>query len=653
MRIYALKGLKVFSNFSDPYGEWNKLESSRPLVYADKELLLKDFESKKFLLLYELYSTAETLKSIPSVKKPEGVFKFAEDIEDPKEEVKKLVEKTAKRFGKNKLRTIAEGKDVNKKILAIRYFINLRKLCEYAGLEKEVKNLESELLKPLVRGTLNYVLDGNLTVNSYQGVLQQLKPKDLSSDIYKLLSGLDLVMSMTLWSKYVQKSLIKKAISPHDPSEFVKKDLIPLVEKVLQQLNEKEVNAQTLQEKFEILAIRYRVLKNLSDLLDEVKVLTGKEDFGKFNTHEVELNKVVSLLEENLIEQLKEGENWEVVKTLGVENAIKSHLYGWFKGKTLREVESNTFVKHLLKEEIENLKELQRGFLNKQKPPKERIELFETYEVKLKKLGLVPAEEEKKTYKLLKRCLENWENFARDIELNELANPQRALEILENFKSKTPECAELFGREISNRELKLKERIKDNLEKIKRLWDNEEYVELARELLINQPPKGSEAYEILQKLKKLLSTHRFLKTRYKGRNCYWKNGNSFSLGRTERADWILYSRIIPRVVYNFKKTPEGWILEFYRAEGNKPAIATVNGVTYKASPTERKEVKLPTPKGEVKINEGVYILYGIDENNFLCLELRIDTAIWGEFLNEVFPNWKEETSKKFLVKELI
>jgi hypothetical protein len=35
------------------------------------------------------------------------------------------------------------------------------------------------------------------------------------------------------------------------------------------------------------------------------------------------------------------------------------------------------------------------------------------------------------------------------------------------------------------------------------------------------------------------------------------------------------------------------------------------------------------------------------------LELRIDTATWGEFLNEVFPNWKEETSKKFLVKELI
>ena len=654
MRLYALEGLKVFSDFKNPVEEWRRLKHSRPMLYADKELLLKDFESKKFLLLYELFSTVETLKDLSFIKNPEGFFTIT-DIRDPKQEVKKLLEETFKRFPLNKLKSIASAEDVNKKSLAIRFFVNLRKLCEYAGLKNETLQVEQKLLKPLVRSTIDYLLDGNKTITSYRSILSQFLPDTVeeNGELYHLLSALDLVFSITLWSKYLKKYRLKGIIAAHDPAEFVKKDLIPLRDKVVDILNGELKRATDSSKRMELLILLYRVWRNYDDLMEEVKVLPPNEDFGKFDSRHTELERVRALLEEQLLEQFLSSENVEFITSLGAEEYLKDQLLEKIKGKTLAEAEDFELFNRLFEEEIQTLKGLKEKFLNSSLSVEEKISAFEEYKKHLERLGLSPSTAEEEVYKHLRDCLKSWRETEEQIELYSLTDPVRALEILERFEKEKSTCVRLFADKIAAKKVGLEERVQTNIVKLRQLWEREEYVELAKEFVQISPPKGSEAEQLLKRLKELLSSQKWIRTYYKGREYYWVNSNSFSLGRTPLADWFLSSRLIPRVVYKFKRTLHGWRLEFFRAEGNKPAQISIGGIEYKVHPGKALEITLPTDTGKVEINDGIFIHYKIDEEDFLHLWLEIDEFLWRDYLPSIFPDWKNETSKLFLVKEVL
>ena len=256
-----------------------------------------------------------------------------------------------------------------------------------------------------------------------------------------------------------------------------------------------------------------------------------------------------------------------------------------------------------------------------------------------------------------KTCKENFERLKEEIEFFRLSeNWEKVLKLIEGFKEEFPECIGFYSEELQKLETRAKKELQNRGNIFEQLWKQKRLIELAKELNNFTLVRGSKAWEWREKLLRLFETSPFVETYFDGEKYFWVNSDRFTTGRVEKADFPIRNNFVPRVLYTFELVKGFPYFRMRRMGGaGKPAVATINGKRYEVPYGQELRIELPTPKGRIEINDGIFINYNAAHpSGLLELEFEIDEEVWDSpYYREFVEHFKRNYTNRFLIGKLL
>ncbi len=628
MRDYGILSLPLLDNFRNPLEGFLYLQKRR-LTNAKKELLL--YEDKKFLLSYEVISTVQFLKELElKGENLLGILNFY-----PCEELERKYGEVLKTFDEEILREIGGGSRINEKVLFIRFVHALLTALVYCGEDKREEALKG-LIEPLRRSLFDRLLAAGKTITGFKALYDELtKSVEELRDTSVLLNRFSLRTALGFWLFYSQKGVNWEAYA---------KDLENEVEEALRGVE----NSKKLSE-FDKKILKFRVLYNYKRLKDTLKLPVGKGGWGKFPAFETELEELRDQLRGEISEEICSSDNFLLIKELLSEEEGRDCVLGKVKGKTLSQALENPLFEEFLKKEARELKALREKVLGGVDLP----ESFYIYKSRLELLGLTLSPEEEKIFDIIKGCEGQFKKLRENVEFSKtLGDWNGVLKLVKDFEDKNPQCVKFYSSQLREFKGEAERKLKEVFKEYQTLWERRELITFAKRFALNSPPEGSELWELLQGLKKLLEEKPWVETYYEGEKYLWVNKDKFTLGRVEGADFEIHSRLVPRVLYTFERYKGSIIFKMKRVEGKKFAKAKIDGLEVKTPLGEEYRTVLNPKGGRIEINDGVFINYRLHPSGLVEVYLSLDRDTWS-FLPSTLLEDFEKYTRKFLVGKVL
>jgi hypothetical protein len=516
---------------------------------------------------------------------------------------------------------------------------------EYSGLNR-TEEIKEKILKPLMRRLISLIKNGSITIELYSTIYNKLMEEYLKGGgVYKLWTIYSLSEALAFWLDFSAKNrYLETPFRPIDWKSFLD-DVLKLLDKTYEEIFKGTFTSPDL---FKKKLLVFRLHHNFLDLLNRIDKSAPDEALGKPSRVYTRYESLKAEIYQDIEGFLFSGgkKNYSLILKYGLEDKLKTELIKEFEGKTLKEAKEDPVFYPVFKEEIENICKLRQKFMNATRL-QEKLEYFRAYEDELKLLGLKPHPDDYKILKSIEQCKEKFDKLEKDLELSFLTGDGfTALKLIEEFKNRWPSCAEFQEEKLENLKAKAEDLIKQRIKELKKLIEEEKYIEVVRELRKYPPSFVKDVYNLLQKKLRIGGT---LKVVIDGNRYEWFYSNSFTFGRVDNADWNLETRLISRVLYKFFKKGNDWYFSFKRIEGDKPAHIKLNGQEFKTlNPLEEKEIKLP-PKGEIEINTQIWVDYAITNEGLLKFNLRVNSDYWKDYLDFFWPDWKKAVNRKILL----
>ena len=629
MRDYGIASIPVFKYFQNPEKELENLKNKR--LKVKKELLIH--EDKDFLINYELISTAKLLDELGLNGKK--IFEILNV--KPCEEIKKTYQKVLNKYNKKALKQIASKERVNEKGLFIRFLYALKTALEYCG-EYNEEEFTNQLIEPLKRGFFSVLLDGGVTFTSFFEVYKHLE-KAVEVDRKVLMSRFSLITSWGFWLSRRDK---------HPNWRAYAKRLEEETAKVLSEID----NSKRLDD-LEKKLLKFRILFNYKRLKESLDIPFSKSDWAKFDEFLTEFKELKEELSEELERIICSSGRNLLIENLLPPERVKTCVKETLKGKTLSEALGFPLFEKLFPKEAFRLKTLREKVLKAVDFP----ESFEEYKENLERFGLKHSPREVAIFEKWKTCKENFERLKEEIEFFRLSeNWEMVLKLVEGFKEEFPECVGFYSEELQKLETKAKKELQNRSNIFEQLWKQKRLIELAKELNNFTLVRGSKAWDWREKLLRLFETSPFVETYFEGEKYFWVNCDRFTTGRVEKADFPIRNNFVPRVLYTFELVKGFSYFRMRRMGGaGKPAVAAINGKRYEVPYGEELKIELPTPKGQIEINDGIFINYNAAHPSGLFeLEFEIDEKVWDSpYYREFVEDFKRNYAKRFLIGKLL